>query len=375
MPPKTTLWPLDGHTYGKHMVLQRYMDAWLPIMLSSNDKVLFIDAFAGPGRYSGGQKGSPVIALEAFHRHRSRNMMIGQISYMFIEKEPDRAQYLKQLLDPILHSLPTNCHVQVFQGTFASHMTNILDAIDSQNRRLAPTFAMIDPFGVSDTPMSIVKRILSNPKSEVYISFMYEAINRFKTTSEFSASLNSLFGCQEWRKGIGISDADKKKKFFYGLYRDQLKKSGTKHVLHFELYEGHRLVYALFFATKNDVGCDKMKQAMWKVAPLGGYRFRSDTLGQLSFQSRLVDFNELGRTLVDEFGMNQPIEIETIEEFMRSDRVVFHSGHLKSRLADMERASTLIVDKSPRKRRGFPPGTLLRFVEPPPPPPIQGSLI
>ena len=224
--------------------------------------------------------------------------------------------------------------------------------------------------------MSIVKRILSNPKSEVYISFMYEAINRFKTTSEFSASLNSLFGCQEWRKGTSISDADKKKKFFYGLYRDQLKKSGAKHVLHFELYEGHRLVYALFFATKNDVGCDKMKQAMWKVAPLGGYRFRSDTLGQSSFQSRLVDFNELDRTLADEFGMNRPIKIESIEDFMRSDRVLFPSSHLKTRLADMERASTLIVDESPRKRSGaFPPGTLVRFVEPPPPPPKQGSLI
>ena len=37
-----------------------------------------------------------------------------------------------------------------------------------------------------------------------------------------------------------------------------------------------------FFATKSDQGCDKMKQAMWKVAPLGGYSFRSDTLGQLS---------------------------------------------------------------------------------------------
>ena len=158
-------------------------------------------------------------------------------------------------------------------------------------------------------------------------------------------------------------------------YSKQFKAAGAEHVLQFELYEGKQLKYALFFATKSDQGCDKMKQAMWKVAPLGGYRFRSDTLGQLSFQSRLVDFNELGRTLVDEFGMNQPIEIETIEEFMRSDRVVFHSGHLKSRLADMERASTLIVDKSPRKRRGFPPGTLLRFVEPPPPPPIQGSLI
>ena len=81
-----------------------------------------------------------------------------------------------------------------------------------------------------------------------------------------------------------------------------------------------------------------MKQAMWKVAPLGGYSFRSDTLGQLSFASRVVDFDELDRALIDEFGMNQSIKIESIEEFMCSDKVLFHSSHLKSRLADMERA-------------------------------------
>ena len=83
------------------------------------------------------------------------------------------------------------------------------------------------------------------------------------------------------------------------------------------------------------------------------------TLGQLSFESRVVDFNELDRALLDEFGMNQLTKIESIEEFMCSDRVLFHSIHLRSRLADMERASALIVEQSPRKRRGaFPPGTL-----------------
>ena len=69
----------------------------------------------------------------------------------------------------------------MFQGTFTNELTNALDAIDLQNRTLAPAFVMVDPFGVSDTPMSLIRRILENPKSEVYISFMYEYINRFKT--------------------------------------------------------------------------------------------------------------------------------------------------------------------------------------------------
>ena len=375
MPPETTLWPLDGHTIGKHMVLRSYMDAWLPIILSSFERAMFVDAFAGPGEYSKGEPGSPVIAINALAEHTSQTMMTGQMDYVFIEERGDRFAHLKEVLERqrMEGSIPSICRIDTFNRTFAQVLPRLIDSIASDR---IPAFVMIDPFGVSGIGMDHIRALMDIPSTEVYVSFMYEFMNRFKHHPNFEHHLDDLFGCPDWKQRIDMPDSKARKEFFYGLYRKQLKASGAEHVLQFELYEGKQLKYALFFATKSDQGCDKMKQAMWKVAPLGGYRFRSDTLGQLSFQSRLVDFNELGRTLVDEFGMNQPIEIETIEEFMRSDRVVFHSGHLKSRLADMERASTLIVDESPRKRSGaFPPGTLVRFVEPPPPPPKQGSLI
>ena len=62
MPPRSTLWALENHTRGKHLVLKNYLDAWLPIMRKHNGRVLFIDAFAGPGEYAEGEPGSPVIA-------------------------------------------------------------------------------------------------------------------------------------------------------------------------------------------------------------------------------------------------------------------------------------------------------------------------
>lgn len=44
--PKETLWPLEPHTLGKHLVLKSYLDAWLPIMGKWNGRILFIDGFA-----------------------------------------------------------------------------------------------------------------------------------------------------------------------------------------------------------------------------------------------------------------------------------------------------------------------------------------
>ena len=375
MPPKTTLWPLDDHTLGKHMVLRAYMDAWLPIILSKFERAMFVDAFAGPGEYENGELGSPVIALNALAEHSSQSMMTGQMDYVFIEERPDRFVHLKKVIDRqrTKGSIPSICRITRFNNTFAHVLPKLIDSISSDR---IPTFVMIDPFGVSGVGMEHIRTLMGYPSIEIYISFMYESMNRFKHHPNFELHLDDLFGCPDWRLCIDMPDGKARKEFFYGLYIKQLKLAGAQRVLNFELHEGNQLKYALFFATKSDQGCDKMKQAMWKVAPMGGYSFRSDTLGQLSFESRVVDFNELDRAIIDEFGMNQPIKIESIEEFMCSDRVLFSSSHLKSRLADMERASTLIVDQSPRKRRGaFPPGTLLRFVEPPPPSPKQGALM
>ena len=71
MAPRTTVWPLEDHMLGKHMVLRNYMDAWLPIVLKTYDRELFVDGFAGPGEYKNGEVGSPVIAMDALAEHAS----------------------------------------------------------------------------------------------------------------------------------------------------------------------------------------------------------------------------------------------------------------------------------------------------------------
>ena len=73
MSPDGITWKLEPHTQGKHLVLRNYMEAWLPIMTRWNGRVLFIDGFAGPGEYDGGEPGSPIIALPALMEHRARN--------------------------------------------------------------------------------------------------------------------------------------------------------------------------------------------------------------------------------------------------------------------------------------------------------------
>lgn len=326
-----------------------------------NGRVLFIDAFAGPGEYSGGEPGSPVIALRALIDHRSKNQMRSEINYLFIEKDGDRCERLTQVLNDLSGQLPPTCNHEVINSTFDETLTNVLDNIDQQKARLAPAFVMIDPFGVSGTPMSVIGRILENPKSEVYVSFMYREINRFKRHPNFEKHLDELFGCSKWRQGIDMPDGKERKVFFYDLYRDQLKVNGALHVVRFELYEGEQLVYAIFFGTKSLDGCDKMKQAIWKVAPFGDFKFRGGRLGQRTLGEDFVDFQLLEETLQKEFRAKGWQNIEIVEHFVKSDATDFHSGHLKRKtLTPMQRNGKIEVERPPG-RRGFVPGTRILF--------------
>ena len=133
-------------------------------------------------------------------------------------------------------------------------------------------------------------------------------------------------------------------------------------------------MYALFFATKSDLGCDKMKHAMWRVAPLGGYRFTGGMNRQPMLGPEMVDMSPLKDDLLNEFGLNQWLSIENVKQFMCSDKTIFHTGHYKKILADMESEGAIEVREETRRRRlTFPDGTCFRFVEPPPPPPMQST--
>ena len=333
-------------------------------MGSWNGRILFIDGFAGPGEYEGGEEGSPIIAIKSLLEHRARRLVSAEVGFILIERDKNRASHLEGLIGKLNPPLPSNCGARVVNSAFDRELTQVLNQLDAQAKKLAPCFVMVDPFGISDTPMDVIERILRNPKSEVYVSFLYEFINRFKETPEFESHLDRMFGTALWREGIGIDDQEDRKQFFYALYETQLRRAGARYVVHFEMYEGNRLVYAIFFGTHSLKGCDRMKQAIWKVAPIGDFAFRGARSGQLPLDLGASNFEPLKAALRTQFKDKGWVRIEDIKDFVASDKTDYHTDQFKTNaLVPLEDASEIEVDESTRKRRRkYPDGTKLRFV-------------
>jgi three-Cys-motif partner protein len=365
--PKTTIWDLEPHTRAKHEILKRYLQAWVPILGQGKfDQLVYVDGFAGPGRYSKGEDGSPVIALRTALQQRFpiKSTMV----FLFVEKDVDRAKVLQKIVDGI--ERPNNYRVKVAGGqTFESAFAELLGFYTQKGKPLPPTFAFIDPFGWKGVPFSVVKTILSYPSCEVLVTFMYEEINRFIGHPDQEANFDSFFGTTRWRDGIGIADPRARNRFLHDTYLAQLRDdAGAKYVRSFQMRNEQDVTdYYLFYGTNNLLGLQKMKEAMWKVDESGEFTFSDATNpNQLVLFAKAPGFDVLRRQILDRFG-GRETTVGEVEEFVLAE-TAFRESHYKVQvLKPMEVAEPpqLEVVGAPKSRkRGTygDPSLRLRFL-------------
>ncbi len=89
--------------------------------------------------------------------------------------------------------------MQVERGTFADKLGSLLDELDKTSSQIAPTFALIDPFGFSGIPYALIQRLLSKNKCEVLVTVMADSINRWleHPVEKIRANIVETFGTDE----------------------------------------------------------------------------------------------------------------------------------------------------------------------------------
>ena len=265
MRSKDTVWVLEEHSAAKHEILRTYLQAWFPILSRYHGRVIYFDGFAGPGRYRGGETGSPLIALDVARHHRS--MLAGDLVFVFVEADRLRARHLQREIASLQLPAHFNCHIE--NRDFEQVLSEALDNLDKSETDIAPTFALIDPFGITGLPMNLIGRLLQRKRCEVLITFMNHAIERW--AAELPNQIDNLFGMTGAAAEIA-SSSDRVIRARH-LYSQVLNRSAS-YVRFFEMRTTrNRPIYDLFFATNHELGHYKMKEAMWKIDANGGYRF------------------------------------------------------------------------------------------------------
>lgn len=352
MPP---LWKIKPHTLAKHEILRRYLQAYYPKLASTRDLIVFVDGFAGPGVYAGGEDGSPVIALDALTRHSHLpNMKSCRFQFLFIEEDRARFEMLKATVDSRQH--PPNAEVTVRHGTFEKHIGEAFDGLERVKdlglMPPRPSFVMVDPFGVKGLPLDLLRRLAEFPKTELLVSLMYEPISRFLEKPGIESHLDGLFGTREWRDAVSLAPSDKKM-FLSALYARQLGGIGMEHVRLFEMRDGgNRTEYFLAFATHHREGLRVMKDAMWKVDQSGGVTF-SDFTAPSPEQATLFgaepNHDQLCDLMLGRFAGQQGVPIETINEFVLVE-TAFRETHGRDVLRKAQKEGSVKVERLGEKK-------------------------
>lgn len=362
--PEETVWSIDAHTRAKHEILRRYLGAWFGILGSRFPRIVYIDGFCGPGRYSGGELGSPIVAINEALAHAGR-IRDCEVVFLFSDERADRIGHLQSELDRI--EVPSTFKLDPRVGRFSEVLGSVLDDLEATGGQLAPTFAFIDPFGFSDLPFTLVARVLRNPNCEVFINFMVNAVQRFveHPLEAVREEIAQLFGTPDIARAV--REGGDRVEALRQLYQTQLRSEAT-FVRSFEIKDSpSRVLYYLLFATNNRLGHAKMKEAMWGVDRSGQFRFVDNTMPD---QLILLEEDPLAllvpltarRFAGSRVGVGDVFDVVV-------DDTGFTEGHARQALKTLEDRGGLVVEPtkaSGQKRRkgSFTRDVIVRFPAP-----------
>ncbi len=362
------IWEISPHTAAKHNVLKKYVEAWSAILAqgSSHRRLVFIDGFAGPGEYKGGEDGSPIVVLKALKEHKlGPNFKGTEFVNIFIEKRADRTHNLERVIRERVAPLPEWIKYDIRNSEFNTEMENILARLESEGRTLAPCLCFVDPFGWNDLSYHVLSNVMKYEKAELLITFMAGYLERFVWDPNHLQSIKRLYSDQQIN---AIKNSQNREnlvtKFFLENLTDHIREGGVNDQLYsisFATYNANnRLEYYLIYLTKHCKGLEVMKEAMLNSAKDGSYKF-SDFEFDPS-QTTLVDYgqeqawierasNELYSLLLSMFGTSKEIQISEVKDLVTcQSKWKFR----KAILAKMEESKKIRVIAENRRRGTYP---------------------
>jgi three-Cys-motif partner protein len=350
------IWEGPAHTFAKHRILEAYLKAWMPIMSRQSYKLgiseaelLFVDGFAGPGCYAGGESGSPILAIESVLEH-SYDFPI-PISLLFIEENEERHAVLQDNVEKYRKKIEESNRinsVNVEKGDCEKVLTKVFDRYEKTNRNIGPAFFFLDQSGFSDVSMQLIHRIMSQHQCEVFSYLNWDHMNRFLTDQIKWASLDKAFGGTEWRPALEL-ESNKRSAFMLKTYKTALKEKGnSKYVWHFAMCDANdKLLYWLFFCTNNLRGLEEMKRAMCKADPGRRFRFSDkDDPTQLNLFDSYQD-----EMLAQDLATILPGKILTVSKVKEFVLTETPSYIYKAALKILEERELMKVRNAPPKRK------------------------
>jgi three-Cys-motif partner protein len=151
----------------KHGILRRYLQPFASKTgkFAADNRVVYLDAYAGPGTYSDGTSGSPALAEQTATAIASfRNL-----ECIYVEKDRSLHDDLRAMLQPF-------DNWSTYNASIDACLDEVLEQVGD-----APLLAFLDPFGLPPLFDDLTSKVLRRPralKTEVLLNFSTPGLHR-----------------------------------------------------------------------------------------------------------------------------------------------------------------------------------------------------
>ena len=234
----------------------------------------YIDGFAGPGEYEGGEDGSPIIALRSVERHKQFEIFAqagSTIEFLFVEKDPCYHRTLELKIRE--SSWPRAFSIEPKHGEFENVLSRLLDDVASGRRAMPPTLIFIDPFGPSGFSMELLERLASYERVDLLINLNHnEFIKWILPDPSKHVTADRLYGGPRWRPALDLTGRERTT-FLVREYENALQEIGWRGPSFEMVNRNNQTAYHLVFGTGSPKGMEAMKRAMRSVSQTGEFRY------------------------------------------------------------------------------------------------------
>ena len=307
----------------KSAIVAKYFDAWSKVIISSQDryrqhhdnKIAYIDLFAGPGRYSDGTKSTPLLVLE---KTIQDNKLCQRLVTIFNDKDESKTNSLSRAIKELPGIETLKYPPQVSTQEVGEEIIKMFEKM-----RLVPTLFFVDPWGYKGLSLRLVNSVIKDWGCDCIFFFNYNRINMGLNNDAVREHMNALFDemrADNLRPKLDSITPQQRELTIIEELCQAIRDLGPKYVLPFRFKDnrGSRTSHHLIFVSKGFKGYEIMKDIMAKES--------SDTQqGVATFEYNPVDaqqpflfelsrpLDELGDMLLQEFA-GQTLKMSSIYE-------------------------------------------------------------
>lgn len=250
----------------KSLLVSKYFWAWAKIMIGAQkrfkpkeDRIAYIDLFAGPGRYKDGSVSTPLLILrQAIDDPEMRSRLV----VLFNDKDPENIASLQNAISNLegvetLAHKPTILNIEVGD--------ELAESFEQMN--LVPTLFFVDPWGYKGLSLRLIDSVVKDFGCDCIFFFNYNRINMGLGNQYVTDHINALFGEQranQLRQKVEGLDSQTRELTIVNEICEALHDMGREYVLPFcfKNANGRRTSHHLIFVSKHVRGYEVMKTIM-----------------------------------------------------------------------------------------------------------------